>query len=341
MAIRLSQDLGLLKILSQGNKGNGQTTLELAQATGSDPKFLIRLLRLLASAKYLEEPSTGCFRGTEISQAFSGPGYVGGMDHLFTQVMPTYQCLPGYMAQTKYSNPEAAENAPFKLAHGTSEPLFDWFGSHPVEAQRFNDLMALAHDHNPLSWLDKYPASELVENVSLTANVPLIVDVGGGTGMAMENLRRELLPESYSLVVQDVDSVVQQAQQHRHKDVHESIEFQVHDFFTEQPVKGARAYLTHRVLHDWPDSLARQILQNIHPAMVPGYSKLLLCEYVLPEQSASPLGTSMDVLMMGLLCAKERTASDWKELLHSAGYRLVKIWGHGEDGPGVVEAEVI
>ncbi|KAG6354382.1 hypothetical protein INS49_004399 [Diaporthe citri] len=31
------------------------------------------------------------------------------------------------------------------------------------------------------------------------------------------------------------------------------VELQVHDFFTPQPVKGARAYFTRSVLHDWPD----------------------------------------------------------------------------------------
>ena len=45
------------------------------------------------------------------------------------------------------------------------------------------------------------------------------------------------------------------------------IQKQAHDFFTEQPVKGARAYYLHSILHDWPDERAKAILEMLKPAL--------------------------------------------------------------------------
>ena len=58
--------------------------------------------------------------------------------------------------------------------------------------------------------------------------------------------------------------------------------------------------------------------------MTKGYSKLLINEYVVPNQNAAWTVTSMDWLMMALAAVKERTESDWKALLEGAGLRIVK-----------------
>ena len=58
------------------------------------------------------------------------------------------------------------------------------------------------------------------------------------------------------------------------------IELQVHDFFTPQPIKGARAYFMRSVLHDWPDESCRRILYHLKDAMEPGYSRILINECV-------------------------------------------------------------
>ncbi|KAH7177254.1 S-adenosyl-L-methionine-dependent methyltransferase [Fusarium sp. MPI-SDFR-AT-0072] len=109
-------------------------------------------------------------------------------------------------------------------------------------------------------------------------------------------------------------------------DVDEKITAMAHDFFKPQPVKGARAYFMHAVLHDWPDAQATQLLRNTKDSMTKGYSKLFVYDIVLPPTEASISQTTMDVQMMSLLSASERTKSQWEDLLTGAGYKIVKFW---------------
>lgn len=333
MAIKISQDLGVLRILAEHQ--DGQSTAELAEATGSDSGFLRRILRLLASTDFIEETEIGHYKSTELCRSFTTPGFMGGMGHLFTQVLPVFTALPHFLANTSYVTPETPADGPFQFGLKTTETFFQWLVSHPKEGEGFNALMSTHHEQTPRRWTNVYPVSELTNGGSPQTGIPLVVDVGGGIGSDMESLRQTLLPETYPLLVQDLEAVVQQAKQQ----VYQSIDFQIHDFFEDQPVHGARAYFMHGCLHDWPNAEARRILHRLKPAMRPGYSKLLICENILPEKARLPLVGALDLVMMGLLASKERTEAEWRELLVTAGYRVIKVWGQAEVQQCVIEAE--
>lgn len=51
------------------------------------------------------------------------------------------------------------------------------------------------------------------------------------------------------------------------------------------------------VLHDWPDDLVIQILRNLRPALKKGYSKILICEIVMPRTGASMYQASLDIAL--------------------------------------------
>ena len=101
-----------------------------------------------------------------------------------------------------------------------------------------------------------------------------------------------------------------------------------HDFFTEQPVKAARAYHLHSVLHDWPDDACKKILKQLVSVMKPGYSRLLLNEIVIPNKGAERRNTALDIWMAVLNSAKERTEKEWHTLLGSPelGLKITGIW---------------
>ena len=103
---------------------------------------------------------------------------------------------------------------------------------------------------------------------------------------------------------------------------------------------GARAYYLHSVLHDWDDASCLKILRNIVPAMRPGYSKLLINEYVVPDVGAAWSITSMDWLMMALGAVKERTEKQWKALLGQAGLSISRIWTYEQGTESLIEAEL-
>ena len=54
-----------------------------------------------------------------------------------------------------------------------------------------------------------------------------------------------------------------------------------HDFFTEQPVKDAAAFILRGVLHDWPTAYAEKILRHLRAAARPS-TKLIVAESILP-----------------------------------------------------------
>ena len=97
----------------------------------------------------------------------------------------------------------------------------------------------------------------------------------------------------------------------------------------------------HAVLHDWSDSKVKEILMNLRPAMVKGYSKLLINEIVMPDRGAHWLSTALDMVMMANFLARERTEKDWCTLLASAGYKVVKIWTLGPGTESLIEADLI
>ena len=108
-------------------------------------------------------------------------------------------------------------------------------------------------------------------------------------------------------------------------DLKDRISFQVHDFFTPQPV-AADVYFMRWILHDWSDKYAIRIIRNIVPAMKPG-SRIVIMETVLqPPGKLSFIGermaTSSDLQMMVACMSRERTADDWKQLVGQAESRL-------------------
>lgn len=96
----------------------------------------------------------------------------------------------------------------------------------------------------------------------------------------------------------------------------------------------------HAVLHDWPDAKATELLNNTRDVMVKGYSKLFVYDIVLPPTGASISQTTMDVNMMSLLSASERTKSQWESLLTGAGFKIVNFWPDPQEYEMLIEAEV-
>lgn len=95
----------------------------------------------------------------------------------------------------------------------------------------------------------------------------------------------------------------------------------------------------HSILHDWPDDLCRKILANLIPAMRRGHSKLLINENVVPDTGAYWETTSLDLIMMEF-GSGERTERHWRELLESAGLKIIKIWTAQRGVESLIECEL-
>ena len=79
-----------------------------------------------------------------------------------------------------------------------------------------------------------YPVRDRVEQgMTQNANEVAIVDVGGGMGHDLAELRKKQPTVPGRFILQDLPQVIEQI-----SEPIEGIEVMAHDFYTEQPVKG-------------------------------------------------------------------------------------------------------
>ena len=72
------------------------------------------------------------------------------------------------------------------------------------------------------------------------------------------------------------------------------------------------------VLHNWPDQQAQRIVANIATAGGSGPRRLLMIEFVVPPGDTAHLSKMSDLSMLAMLNGKERTETEWRELLATA-----------------------
>jgi sterigmatocystin 8-O-methyltransferase len=157
----------------------------------------------------------------------------------------------------------------FNLAFNTDQHYFDWIYN-PENITRYGERFGRAMMSTPElidSTLDTYDWTSFEKGDK-------IIDVGGGVGHVAACVARKVKPD-VEIIVQDRPTVVEQGRTiHGH-----IVDLQPHDFFGEQPIKGAKMYYLRFILHDWPDSICRTILRNIVSAMT-SESKLLVLDLV-------------------------------------------------------------
>jgi hypothetical protein len=87
---------------------------------------------------------------------------------------------------------------------------------------------------------------------------------------------------------------------------------------------GDDAYLASMVLHDWPDDQAQAILANAAAAGGSG-ARLLVLDFVVPPGDAPHMSKISDLNMLAMMGGKERTETEWRELLTAAGFTGIEI----------------
>jgi hypothetical protein len=80
-----------------------------------------------------------------------------------------------------------------------------------------------------------------------------------------------------------------------------------------------------------------EILKNIACSMVPGVSRLLIAECILPSHGIDAEGCWLDLTTMAFT-GRERNREQWLKLLDESGLRLEKTYTVPGTHYGVVEA---
>jgi hypothetical protein len=200
----------------------------------------------------------------------------------------------------------------------TKHHYFDFLAENPKLQRAFNTVMTISHRRRGQQWFNFFPVESKLRVDS--PSDPLLVDIGGSQGADMIAFKEKYPGITGRLILQDLPIVIEQA-----KNIPSGIEAMGYDFFTPQPIKGAKAYYLRTVLHDWPDKQALQILARVREVMGPE-SLLLINETILPESNVALSSAQADLTMMVSFASLERTLKQFEALLNEAGFDLVRAW---------------
>jgi trans-aconitate methyltransferase len=157
------------------------------------------------------------------------------------------------------------------------------------------------------------------------AGVRHLVDVGGGNGALLEDVLNRY-PELTGTLLERADAVAAARTRLDAAGLTDRVTLVEGDFFDGVPV-GADAYVLARVLHNWNDEHALDILARVHAAAAPG-ARLYVLEEILPDDPAStPAAGMVDLLMLVTLEGFDRAADEYRALLVKAGFTVTSVHG--------------
>ncbi|KAI9800584.1 MAG: hypothetical protein M1833_003242 [Piccolia ochrophora] len=308
------------------------TAKELSAKMDTDEALTIRLMRMLTSTRVFAAVKEDEYAHTRLSLAYLDGFEVDFYKLMIEEALPVMMKLPEYLTSHDVANISDPKHNPFAWGFGREgKHYYEALLEFPERLALFNRAMSTQEKALPVQGM--FPFASL-ETSGQNDDRPIIVDVGGGRGHSLIQIKDANPSWSGRMILQDRQAVLDAVP---NEDL-PGIEKMTIDFFQPQPVQNARAYYLRRIMHNWPDAECRKILQNIVPAMAPD-SRVLIAEMVVPDNVESVDLTVywMDLTML-LMGGKERTEKDWSALLDSAGLKLLKIWRSSAGAQTVLEA---
>ena len=282
-------------------------------------------MRQLLCVGIFSAPQPGTFSHNRLSIGLSD--HIGMTGKYFYEVamdemMPSINRLNRYIEQYGAKDVTGYTTTPHSWYDGrVGKNFWEVLSSDESGArlQRFSRGLSLFAAMHPV--VGMFPFSELLAHGN-SADRPLCVDIGGGRGAAMLELKNACPELTGEVILQDRAAVLDDIPE---KEL-PGITKMAHDFFTEQPVKNSQVYYIRRVMHDWQDADAAKILQRIVPAMAED-TRVLISDMCMPDPvGLQDAGAIWMDLMMLTIGGKERTHKDWEILAEMSGLKLVKIW---------------
>ncbi|KAI9738293.1 MAG: hypothetical protein M1834_008791 [Cirrosporium novae-zelandiae] len=330
-ASRVAIDLDIFNILMKAD--GPMTAKDLAEVTDADHVLIVRVMRILALINFVTETGPQTYAPSALTKTLTDKFIRGMLKSIYDIGTLVLASSPQYLRNIKHQNHLTQSKGPFEFANRTDYNLFGWLGTHPEAFDDFNTFMEGNRGSRP-AWVHWYPVEkQILEGFDSKEDAVLFVDVAGGRGHDLEVFRSKFPQAPGRLVLEDLPSVIDDS-----KGLNERIEKVKHDFFTPQPIKGARVYYMKFVLHDWEDGKCGEILKHITAAMTKGYSKLIVEDFILPDVGCPLLPAMWDIEMMAFCNALERSRQQWLDLMESCGLEVKGFWPPPGDGQGIIEA---
>ncbi len=305
MCLRAMVELGLPDLMDAPRE-----VASLAEGSSTDPDVLVRLLRALVDAGLVAQDESGRYLLTDRGVLLRRD-HPGGLRSLaLTQTWPL-----NLAAWSRLADAVRTGAGTFEEVHGTS--MWEALSRHPAQEAIFNAAMARR---------GVMQAQTVLEACDLTG-VERVVDVGGGDGALLAALLgRE--PRLRGVLADRPDVAAEAERRMAAAGVVERCEIVAADFFERVP-GGGDAYILSNILHDWTDEACLRILRVAHAAMAPG-SRLWVLERVLDPAPPRPAAGQtdlhlLDLNMLVLFGARERTSGEYATLLETAGFERAVV----------------
>ncbi|KAJ5915994.1 O-methyltransferase family 2 [Penicillium tannophilum] len=333
MALRMGVQLGVFTQISQKPE-QGVTSTKISEDTGASFILVDQIARLLATTGYLKQSGVQTFKASTLTLAMADPSMEATTRVCFEIGNLCTSKAPEFFRRNNNQFPKSAKDSPFQLAFNTDQSYFEWLGQNPGLARDFHQWMAIKQKTTP-NWVDWFDIQQRIikDSNEKPQHGVLLVDVGGGEGQYSWQFREKFPKAPGRVILQDLPQVIANIENPPN-----GVELNPHDFFTPQPVKGARTYFMHWILHDWSDENGRAILTHIVDAMQPGYSRLIIHESILPDLECDLPSVCMSIMMMVQVAAFERSEKQWRDLLNSVGLTNINFFHPPGSGEGIIEA---
>ena len=302
-ALYVCAKLGVADLLHEEEPTSCAT---IAEATQSHPDALYRVLRALASVGVFSEDGDRRFRSTPAAMYLRTdvPGSLRAFAIMLGEV-EHWRAWEGMLHSVRTG--QSAFDHVFGASH------FAYFEDHPAVAKIFDAAMT---------------SRSAQENEAIVATFDFsgaltVIEIGGGQGTLLEAILRSN-PVAQGVLF-DLPHVVASSRA-RMWDAGPAARcaFVEGDFFSDIP-SGGDLYVIKKVIHDWDDERALQILTNCRNTMSAS-GRLLLIEPVVPEGNASSFSKLLDLLMLVWTSGgRERTKAQHEKLLMASGFSLRRV----------------
>jgi O-methyltransferase domain len=296
----VAAQLGVADLLAPGPR----SIADLSAATGTDGQSLYRLLRALTSRGLFREDGDQQFSLTPLANPLRRDAPHSVRPQALWSGSEAYRRTWSELSYSVRTGGPAFD-------HVYGKPFFEYLAEDPTLAEIFNDVMTSATG-------DEGAAIAAAHNFS---GYRRIVDVGGGHGALLAAILDRY--PGPSGVLFDLSDVVETANGAIDRHIAAGRVKKVAGDFSKAVPPGEDAYLLKWIVHDWDDEAAMRILTNCRTAMAPA-GKVLLVEVVIPDETAGSDATRLDTTMLVFTGSRERTAGEYRDLLHRAGLRLIK-----------------
>jgi SAM-dependent methyltransferase len=304
LSIRAMCELGVVDALDEP-----RSLADLATRTSSEPATLARLLRVLVDLGLLVATDDGRYTATPQGEVLR-VDHPSGLRSL--ALMQTV--APNLTAWQHLGDAIRSGDAVYETLHGLT--LWSWLAAHPEEEAIFNASMARRAAL-------QVAALRAAHDFSGSC---VVVDVGGGEGAMLAGLLTQEPP--LRGIVADRPQVAAAATARlAEAGLGERARGEPADFFVAVPT-GGDVYVLSNVLHDWHDPEALSILRAVRSAMRAD-ARLLVVENVLDAPRRTPTQQRdvhlVDLHMLVMFGARERTKQEYDDLLVIAGFRPSEI----------------